>query len=453
MAQRTRLLRLTLVPRGLSRVAPLAALLAISAGCSQGDEAPALSKPALDDGEIPQVPVPPANGPKLGAVADVVPVLERPAQTGRQIGYLHAGALVARAEEPFSKEGCDGGWYPIRPRGFVCAGTVATTDLKHPTLAAMSQQPKMGEPSPYVYARARKETPLYERDPDKDNAVKEIGKVRGKSVLAVVGSWSALDPEGKMQRLGLTTSGNFVRASDLEPALGSNFKGVDIEGKNDLPLAFVVKRGVRYFNVEKGDADKLGKLEYHQALMLTGRFRTVGPLKYWATSDDKYVRHRDVTVIRKRNVWPDFATGDQKWIDISIITGTLVLYEGRKPVFATLVSVGRDRLGDPKSSASTAQGTFDVVGKHVTAAKLNPKSVEDYFDVYDVPWAVELSSGQLLHGAHWHDRFGIERGMGNVQLSPADAARVWQWVEPALPEGWHGVTQPPEKKTIVLVRK
>jgi hypothetical protein len=170
-------------------------------------------------------------------------------------------------------------------------------------------------------------------------------------------------------------------------------------------------------------------------------------------SDGRYVRHRDVTVVRQRNVWPDYAKGDQKWIDVSIVTGTLVLYEGRKAVFATLCSVGRDRLGDPKSSASTAQGSFEVMGKHITAAKLDPKATAEYIEVHDVPWVIELSSGQLIHAALWHDRFGIEHGPGNVQLAPADAARVWEFVEPVVPDGWHGVNQPGEKKTMVLIRK
>ena len=340
----------------------------------------------------------------------------------------------------------------MRPRGFVCAGEAATTDLKHPTLAAMSLQPKLDRPLPYTYAKVRKATSLYEKDPKKKNAVKHVGKLRRRTVLAIVGSWSAVDGKGKMQRLGLTTSGRFVRAADLEPAPGTDFKGVEL-GERQLPLAFVVKRGVRAWHVEKGEAEKLRKLKYHEIFDLTGRFRTVGPLKYWATADDLYLRHRDVTSIRPRNVWPDFATGDQKWIDVSIITGTMIAYEGRKPIYVTLVSVGRDRLGGEEATAATQQGTFEVVGKHITAAKLNPKSIEDYFEVYDAPWAIELSSGQLLHGANWHNRFGIERGLGNVQLAPADAQFLWGWVEPNVPAGWHGVTDKPKKKTFVVVRK
>jgi hypothetical protein len=90
---------------------------------------------------------------------------------------------------------------------------------------------------------------------------------------------------------------------------------------------------------------------------------------------------------------------------------------------------------------------------HVTSPKVDPKSIAEYIDAYDVPWAIELSSGQMLHAATWHDRFGIEHGPGNVQLAPADAARVWQWAEPAVPDGWHGINQPTDKKTRIVVRK
>ena len=48
---------------------------------------------------------------------------------------------------------------------------------------------------------------------------------------------------------------------------------------------------------------------------------------------------------------------------------------------------------------------------------------------------------------------GIEHGLGQIQLSPADAQRVWQWVEPSVPAGWPGMSQPGEKKTFVVVRK
>jgi hypothetical protein len=60
----------------------------------------------------------------------------------------------------------------------------------------------------------------------------------------------------------------------------------------------------------------------------------------------------------------------------------------------------------------------------------------------------------MLLGAFWHDRFGIEHGPGAIEMAPADAARVWKWVDPQVPEGWHGVMQPaPGQRVIVHIRK
>jgi hypothetical protein len=167
------------------------------------------------------------------------------------------------------------------------------------------------------------------------------------------------------------------------------------------------------------------------------------------------VRLADVTLVRERHEFPDFATGEQKWIDVSVVTGTLVMYEGRKPVFATLVSVGRDRLGAPESTATTTRGEHSITAKHVTFAGRDPSTFADGIAIYDAPWAIELSSGQLLVGAYWHDRFGIEHGPGNLELSPADAARVFRWTEPALPDGWHAVNAAShgDKSVVVNVRK
>lgn len=428
----------------------LLSVLAVSA-CGTQPSDPGLSKAADDEQGIPNVPEPPASNPKLGAVANVTPILERPATGARQLGYLHAGARVARAQEPYSRRGCGGGWYPVRPRGFVCATESATLDMAHPTLAAMALTPNLDKPLPYAYARTRAETPIFERDPAHDDAVRDVGKLKRRAGMAVVGSWSAKDPEGNLQRLALLTSGRFVRASDLEAADVSSFRGVELTKKEDLPFAFVVKRGIHSFDLNGEDGRKADSLDYHAVVKLSGRFHTVGDMKYWATSDGRWVRHRDVLVVQARNNFPDFAQGDQRWIDVSVVTGTLTLYEGKKPIFVTLASVNRDAHQNDEKWL----GSFEVTGKEVTLATREPGSFGENFELFDAPWGVTLSSGVLMYGAYWHDRFGVDHGPGSIELSPADAERVYQWVTPSLPEGWHGLAAPlaASEKTRVVIRK
>ncbi|HEV8547605.1 MAG TPA: L,D-transpeptidase, partial [Polyangiaceae bacterium] len=187
--------------------------------------------------------------------------------------------------------------------------------------------------------------------------------------------------------------------------------------------------------------------------------------KFWAISNGRWVRHKDVTTILTRNAFPDFAVDGQKWLDVSVVMGTLVAYEGKKPFFATLVSVGRDPNGGMNSeatsgdataapSASFGLGTFEVRAKHITLVGADPFASRESFQVYDIPWVFELSSGRLGYGAYWHERFGVEHGPGAIQLSPSDAARLFQWITPSIPEGWHAAsTMHGEPKTMVVIRK
>jgi hypothetical protein len=211
----------------------------------------------------------------------------------------------------------------------------------------------------------------------------------------------------------------------------------------------VVKRGIHAFRLSGDDAQKATSLAYHQVVHLNGHFHSVGEVKYWATADGEWLRHRDVVVVQPRSSFPDFAQGTQKWLDVSVVTGTLLAYEGRKPVFATLVSVNRDaHSGDDKWL-----GTFELSAKEITLVARDPKSFAENFEIFDAPWALTLSNGMLMYGAYWHDRFGVDHGPGAIELAPSDAARLQQWVGTAIPDGWHGLLDTAGDKTFVVVRK
>lgn len=133
-------------------------------------EAPALaaSAPASSDPAVPQVPVPPANGPKIVSTALTTIIYEGPNNAGRKLGYLRVGGTVARAQQPYSKEGCADGWFPIRPAGFVCAGQEASLDLNHPVARALGKRPDLSKALPYTYAFVRAVAPNYLRVPTKE---------------------------------------------------------------------------------------------------------------------------------------------------------------------------------------------------------------------------------------------------------------------------------------------
>ena len=455
---------------GSPRLRQLALPCALGLGavaCDDVGKTPTLSR---TEAVVHNAPIPGESAPQLGVVSETLHVREFTDARAPSLGVLRAGARLPRSLEPVSRAGCAGGWYAIRPRGFVCVGVEATLDLSHPTLAAMALAPSVDAKLPYTYARTRSETPLFERVAGRDDTVREIGRLRRRAGMAVVGSWRAKEPSGNEARLALLTDGHFVRAADLEAAQGSDFNGVELGKNNDLPVAFVVKRGVRSFTLNGNEAEKGDLLEYHSELLLSGRFRSVGQVKYWAydgatvrpsdRGEEKWVRHQDVTVVQKRTTFPDFVKDDTRWLDVSATTGTLVAYTGKRPNFVTLLSVARelpDDVGDVQPASDGPRpiplGTFEVRQKSLTFVGKAPTGFGEAFEVQDAPWALELSSGQLVHGAYWHDRFGIEHGAGSFALSPSDAARLFRFVGPDLPNGWHAATVPAGKGTPVVIRK
>ncbi len=75
-----------------------------------------------------------------------------------------------------------------------------------------------------------------------------------------------------------------------------------------------------------------------------------------------------------------------------------------------------------------------------TMANLGPEAGDDTYRIQDVPWTQYFEGGFALHTAFWHNRFGLRRSHGCVNLAPADAHRIFQETWPRIPEGWHGVT-------------
>jgi len=93
------------------------------------------------------------------------------------------------------------------------------------------------------------------------------------------------------------------------------------------------------------------------------------------------------------------------------------------------------------------------LAKYITDKTLDPKTLDSSHEVYDVPWVVELANGLRLHGAFRQDRHTTVTSP-RVELAPEDAQRVWAFVDPQLPAGWHAVAASSDasRRTDVLVR-
>ena len=255
-------------------------------------------------------------------------------------------------------------------------------------------------------------------------------------------------------RYGRTDHNLWVPMRDLGAVHALAFQGEsipDAPAGKPFPTAWVIVDHARVLTKPNGPPSSQTRARF-EALTVSevsegigGKFLRIGD-NAWISAKD--VRH-PVPVAPPSEVDAD---AGERWIDVDLDTQTLVAFEGRKPVFATLVSTGKGKQGTP---LATPKGVHRIWIKLLTSDmdNLEDDNASRYWRIEDVPWVQYFSKGVGLHGAFWHRSFGNVRSHGCVNLSPLDAQRLFHWTGPHLPGGWTAVLPTShELGTVIRVR-
>jgi hypothetical protein len=435
---------------------------------------------------------------------------------------LRVGARVSRSDQKVSVRECTGGWFAIRPVGFVCAGSDVTTELWHPIARAINIEPDRLRPMPYNYGFLRAIAPNYLKIPSKEEQFKyemrlerhlrnwkkfesqwdatdvgandvplnsegiaigdaprnsfgtpggeKLSGSRGERIpwwlvpqrqipnlsnfkappyaviadrakrhagVALLGSFTA-NNQAQNRRFAITTDARLIPADKIKASSGSAFHGQDIRNVG-LPVAFARATNSHFWLFNNGKVSKGDSLVPRQFIPLSGAVSELQGRRMVQSRDGTWLDSADLWVAASPSAMPAWASKNARWIDIGITNQVMVLWEGQRPIYVTLVSTGRDGLGDPQKTRSTPQGTFRIYQKHVTST-MDSDVADEEFELRDVPWVMYFKGGYALHGAYWHDEFGRARSHGCINLSPIDARLAFQWASPQVPEHWHSVT-------------
>lgn len=451
---------------------------------SASASAPRPSPPA--EGELPIGPeyeAQPDEGPLVAAVARPVWIFEGPEFSFRRVGYLHPGMTLRRAEKPVATgRRCKGGWYRVAPRGFLCLNGEVTSDLSNPVVAAYAHQARRGEPLPYVYGRvqshlafryAKAPTLREQHETEGEGLDEHLSRISRLNQMTVTGPPEPLPPflganqilpkaqnvthrarhgahrgvgggrssfaflgvyDVSNRLFGLSTDLDLVPLDRLKLATVTKIHGGAID---DLPAAVTLRPFTPRMRLDGDRFVQDGTLDAYETLSLTGQTRD----DMHETRDGFWVFGKSVYPFRKRTSWPGFLKdGDtMKWIDVSLRDQTLVAYEGHRAVFATRVSTGAGGEGDPETTHATVKGMYRVQAKHVTATMSGDRTEGNDYELADVPYVQYFHHDYALHAAYWHEGFGTPRSHGCVNLTPRDAAWVFDWTDPKLPAEWHGL--------------
>jgi lipoprotein-anchoring transpeptidase ErfK/SrfK len=254
-------------------------------------------------------------------------------------------------------------------------------------------------------------------------------------------------------RYGRTGHDLWVPMRDLGPVRPLALQGESVPADaTSIPIAWVVVDSAKVFSKPGGAAvPSASRVRFEvvpvleEVQVFAGKFTRIDDGAWMASKD---LRH---PVLAEPPQEIDVDVGE-RWIDVDLSTQTLVAYEGKRPVFATIVSTGKGR---PGTDTATPQGTHRIWIKLLTADmdNLEDENAARYYRMEDVPYVQYFSKGVGLHGAFWHRSFGHVRSHGCVNLAPLDAQRLFWWTGPHLPAGWTAVLPPKtEPGTIVRVR-
>ena len=324
--------------------------------------------------------------------------------------------------------GCPGGlWIEVEPSGWACSRTLKPSDQPMTRKEYPRRFPGKNRVPKNARVKAGTDVRLYRTRADAEAGAN--GRRAG-FMMDVERRRSLTINERKFW---LTTEGDYVAEDDLYMIRGAWFEGVPLDKDFNLPMGWAVHRNSLSRKVRVRSAPKL-KSKIVRRLRPRSIVKVLEETKSgWVRiGEDEWLHPRSVRVAR-RFARPDRVKSDaETWVDVDLRSHTLVVYKGLQATYATLFTSGKWKTPTPK-------GVFRITKKTASATMASPKWYEPAYSLGGVPYVMHFKKLYALHGAYWHNLFGIRFSHGCVNLSPADARTIYSLVGPTVPDGWYQI--------------
>lgn len=239
-----------------------------------------------------------------------------------------------------------------------------------------------------------------------------------------------------------STKGLVAPADRMGQAAPSDFRGVELGAEVELPVGWVYggreKTQTYEIDLEKKKVKVIGTVERFVALPLTEETYEEGKVVYRKLKNGQWVRKAHLRITEPGPA-PTDVKETEHWVDVDLSSQTLVLFEGQRPIYATLMSSGKSSRTKAKDH-STPTGQWRIREKHVTATMDGDgtDAGDQPYSIEDVPFVMYFHKSYAVHGAFWHRNYGAQMSHGCVNLAPLDAKFVFSKTEPYVSEQWHG---------------
>ncbi|HYO97945.1 MAG TPA: L,D-transpeptidase [Polyangiaceae bacterium] len=241
-----------------------------------------------------------------------------------------------------------------------------------------------------------------------------------------------------------TTKGLVTPSERFWQTAGSKFIGVELDAATwKLPVGWVYggrkSAGTYLLNAETGELSNDKSVDRFVPIALTGKSSEIRGTAYEETAAGTWIKRAH---IRRTDPGPlpvDLKP-DERWIDVDLSSQTLVAFVGQKPIYATLISSGKESKIEEKDHR-TPRGEWRVREKHITTTMDGDGSAAGDlpYSIEDVPYVMYYHRSYATHGAFWHANYGVQMSHGCVNLAPLDAKYLFFFADPPIPAGFHGV--------------
>ncbi len=223
-----------------------------------------------------------------------------------------------------------------------------------------------------------------------------------------------------------TSSGRVMPAEALEEAHPVHALGID-----HLGVGWVVERQAGVWARPDDSERPLYQRALFDRVAIEASVDNRSAPPGWRATHEGFMRGSELRVPSVATRPVEAAPGE-RWIDVDTESETLSVYDGDQLRFVTLVSTGQGR---PGSHLSTPRGVFRINYKAPAATmdNLDEGPGQPAYSFEEVPWVQYFHKDVALHGAYWHSRFGHAVSHGCVNLTPADAQRVYALTRASTP--------------------
>lgn len=137
-------------------------------------------------------------------------------------------------------------------------------------------------------------------------------------------------------------------------------------------------------------------------------------------------------------------SNSEKRIYVDLSNQMLYAYEGENLIYSFLVSTGK--------WGKTPTGVFDIWGKfRYTKMSGGSVALHTYYYLPNVPYVMFFSNDEIaasrgfsIHGTYWHSNFGHPMSHGCVNMKTSEAALIYEWSNPKIPDKKNTVRSTPE---------